>query len=211
MAYGADARAGCGWHDCRRSERRAKKTVAAPCVPLRPDFPGGDGTDLGELRQHSNRTPARRASRLDSDTRDSIFRRYRRAWLGDDPADGGRGADGPAGVAERRRESADLFCAVPFSAGGAVRDLHGSQLFSLVYLLGAEPHPGVLPDQAVGRAATQRCGDAILHLHDGWERDVVAVVPGHLSGCRHVRLPPARRTGPERRADLSAFCKAGLV
>ncbi len=46
-----------------------------------------------------------------------------------------------------------LLCAGAAARGGPVRDLHCAEFLPLVLVLGAEPDPGVLPHQAVGRGA----------------------------------------------------------
>ena len=48
------------------------------------------------------------------------------------------------------------FALVLFLQAGLVRHVHRAELLPLVHLLGTEPDPGVLPHQALGRAACAR-------------------------------------------------------
>ena len=64
---------------------------------------------------------------------------------------------------------------------GPLRLLHRAQFLPLVLVLGAEPHPRLLPHQIVGRPAPRPGGHAVLRLHHGRLGGAAALVSRHLS------------------------------
>src|SRR5581483_9847179 len=81
-----------------------------------------------------------------------------------------------------------LFLSGPVPSSGPVRNIHSSELFSLVHLLGAKPHPRLLPHPAVGWASTSIRSDPIFRLHDVRKRDIVARVSCLVSLHGNIRF-----------------------
>ena len=81
-----------------------------------------------------------------------------------------------------------------------LRLLHRAQFLPLVFVLGAQPHPRLLPHQAVGRTQARPRGHAVLHLHHGRLGGAPALLPRDLSLHRHHGLRATDRDGANRRA-----------
>ena len=97
--------------------------------------------------------------------------------------------------------AASLFRAGAAAAGRPVRHLHRAEFLPLVYFLGAQPDPGVFPDQALGRIAQHRAprrSSSSTPWSAAWP---AARFSGHLPGDGQLRLHRAGATGAERPAD----------
>ena len=81
---------------------------------------------------------------------------------------------------------------------GPLRLLHRAQFLPLVSVLGAQPHPRILPHQVVGRPEARSRSHAIFRLHHGRLGGAAALVPRHLFYCAPGThgLRPSRAAWP---------------
>jgi NADH-quinone oxidoreductase subunit M len=86
----------------------------------------------------------------------------------------GWGREGPGGL---------YLALVLFLEAGLLGTFTALELLPLVFVLGAEPDPGLFLDQTMGRPGAVDGGGAIFCVYAGGEHHVVARVSGLVSGA----------------------------